>query len=107
MERNIEASVEYINKSINIYPSNPLAYHSLGNIYYEMGTIDRALQYQQKAIELDPDFAIAHYSSALLYKRLGDSKAAKNHWREYLRIEPSGYYSRKAQEEINNINHGS
>jgi hypothetical protein len=30
-------------------------------------------------------------------------KMARNHWEEYLRIEPEGYFSRKAKEEIEAI----
>jgi hypothetical protein len=30
-------------------------------------------------------------------------RMAKKHWEEYLRVEPEGYYSRKAREEIEAI----
>ena len=65
--------------------------------------MDKAYKYQRAAVEIDPNYANAHYGLALIYKKWGDGAAAKRHWREYLRIEPTGYYSRKAKSEIEGI----
>ncbi len=99
-EKRFDDAVQEFKKSIEVNPSSPAPYSSLGLIYYDMGMIDAAYEYQKKAIEIDPDFANAHYRLALIYKKLGDNKMAKRHWKEYLRVEPVGYFSRRAREEL-------
>lgn len=99
-EKRFDAAVQEFKKSIEANPSSPAPYSSLGLIYYDMGMIDTSCEYQKKAIEIDPNFANAHYRLALIYKKWGDSKMARRHWEEYLRIEPAGYFSRRAREEI-------
>ncbi len=103
LEQNYEAAIEEYKKSIEGNPSNPSAYSNLGYIYFDIGFPDKAYEYQKKAIDIDPEFANAHYGLALIYKRWGDTEGAKKHWQEYLRIEPKGYYSRKAKEELDKL----
>ena len=95
-----EAAIEEFKKSVKVNPANPASYSNLGYIYLDLNITDKAYEYQRKAIDIDPNFANAHYGLALIYKNLGDFKAARRHWEEYLRIEPAGYFSRKAKEEI-------
>ncbi len=45
----------------------------------------------------------AHYGLAMIYTRWGDMKMAKKHFEEYVRLEPGGYYTRRAKESIWNI----
>ena len=94
------ASIEEFKKSIKANPTNPAPYSNLGYVYFDIGITDKAYEYQRKAIDIDPNFANAHYGLALVCKKKGDTDMAKKHWEEYLRIEPAGYYSRKAKEEI-------
>ena len=95
-----EAAIEEFKKSVKVNPANPASYSNLGYVYLDLNITDKAYEYQRKAIDIDPNFANAHYGLALIYKNLGDFKAARRHWEEYLRIEPAGYFSRKAKEEI-------
>ena len=68
-----------------------------------MGDMDRAYQYQRKSIDINPNNANAHYGIALVYKELGDGEGAILHWKEYLRLQPTGYFSRKAKREIESM----
>lgn len=86
--------------SIEANPSNPAPYSNLGYIYFDMGMLNEAFRYQKRAIDIDPDFANAHYGLALIYREWAQTDLAKKHWKEYLRIEPEGHFSRKAKEEI-------
>ncbi len=95
-----DVAAEWFEKSIRANPSNPAPYSNLGYIYFDMGVIDRAYEYQKRALDIDPDFANAHYGLALIYKKLGDTEKAVREYKEYLRIEPAGYYSRRAKKAI-------
>lgn len=102
LQQKYDIAVEELHKSIKIIPSSA-AYSSLGYVYFDTDMLDKALEYQQKAIDLNPDFANAHYGLAQIYKKKGDAIMAERHFGEYLRIEPSGYFSRRAKEEIESI----
>lgn len=90
-------------KSMAVNPSNPAPYTNIGYIYFDMGQTGLAYEYQRKALEADPEYANAHYGLALVYTRQGNIEMAKQHWKEYLRIEPEGYFSRKAMKALSEI----
>lgn len=96
------AAEEY-KKSIEVNPSNPEAYSNLGYIYYDMDMLTQAYEYQRKALDLDPDFANAHYGLALIYLKWNDPQSAKKHFQKYIEAEPSGYFTRRAREEIDKL----
>lgn len=98
-----EALIEF-GKSIEINPLDAESYSNMGYIYYDMGDMSNAFVYQQKAIQINPNLANAHFGIAMIYKRQRDFQSTKRHLEEYLRIEPEGYYSRRAQEEIKALN---
>lgn len=90
-------------ESIKVMPSNPVSYSNLGFIYYDLGAVETAFRYQKNALDTDPNYANAYYGLALIYRKWGDNKSAKKYWEEYLRLEPAGYYSRRAKEAIQAI----
>ena len=100
VEQKYESAVEEFKQSITANPSNPASYSNLGYVYYDIGLTSESYEYQRRAIDIDPEFANAHYGLAMIYKKLGDREGAMKHWEEYLRIEPKGYFSRKAKEEL-------
>ena len=102
-QKKYKEAIEEFTAAVKIDPFNPVLYSNLGYAYYDSGDPEKAFEYQKKALDLDPQFANAHYGVALLYKKLGNAAAAKEHWKEYLRIEPSGYFSRKAVTEISSM----
>jgi pentatricopeptide repeat protein len=103
LEKKLDIAEQEFRKSIEANPSNPTPYSNLGYVYFDLGMIDKAFEYQKRAIDIDPDFANAHYGVALIYKKWAQTDLAKKHWGEYLRIEPEGYFSRKAKEEIETL----
>lgn len=103
LEKKLDIAEQEFRKSIEANPSNPTPCSNLGYVYLDLGMLDKAFEYQKKAIDIDPDFANAHYGLALIHKKRGNTGEAKKHWEEYLRIEPEGYFSRKAKEEIETL----
>ncbi|MGD0884966.1 MAG: tetratricopeptide repeat protein [Thermodesulfovibrionales bacterium] len=102
-EKDYHRAIKEFQKSLSVYPENPVVYSDIAYVYYDMDEIDKSYDYQKKAIEIDPDYANAHYGLALVYKKRGDRRSAKQQWEEYLRIEPTGYYAKKATEEVQSI----
>lgn len=100
MSGKYELALKEFKRSIEINPSNPVPYSNIGYIYYDIGNLAKAYEYHSKAIDIDPNHANSHYGLALVYKAWKDYDRARYHWQEYLRIEPAGYYSRKAKEEL-------
>ncbi len=98
-----EALAEF-NKAIELNPLDAKSYSNIGYIYYDRGDMINAFIYQKKAIDIDPKFANAHFGLAMIYKKHGDFLNEKKHLEEYLKLEPSGYYSRRAMEEIDILN---
>jgi tetratricopeptide (TPR) repeat protein len=96
------AADEY-KKSIEANPYSPVSHSNLGYIYYDLNMNEKAYEYQRRAIDIDPNFANAHYGLGLIYKRWGDMNMAKKHFQEYLRLEPGGYFPRRAKEAIEAI----
>ncbi len=93
-------ALEELKRSIEVNRFNPAAYNNIGYIYYDLGLFDRSHMYQKQALDLDPNYANAHYGIALVFLKWNDRGNAIYHFQEYLRIEPKGYFSRKAKKEI-------
>ncbi len=103
LEKDYRTALEEFQKSLSVYPGNPVVYSDIAYVYYDLDELDNSYDYQAKAIEIDPNYANAHYGLALVYKKRGDRRSARQHWEEYLRIAPTGYYARKANEEIQSL----
>ncbi|MBI4688808.1 MAG: tetratricopeptide repeat protein [Nitrospirae bacterium] len=99
-EKRLEDAVKEFKKSIAVDPLNIDSYKMLGDIYSSMDNIPPAYEYYKKAIDINAEYAPAHYGLALAYEKAGDTKMAERHMKEYLRIKPSGYFSRRAKEKI-------
>ncbi|HWS14236.1 MAG TPA: tetratricopeptide repeat protein [Rhodocyclaceae bacterium] len=100
------AIAEYL-KSIEANPLSPVPYGNLGYVYFDSGDLDRAYEYHRKALDIDVGSAISHYGLALVYRARGDEASAIRHWEEYLRLEPAGYYTRRAKEQIEALRAGA
>jgi tetratricopeptide (TPR) repeat protein len=103
LERDYDVAIREYRKSIESHPRSPLAYSNLAYAYYDSGDIDRALEYHRRAIDIDIGAAISHYGLALIYEARGDRTNAIRHWEEYLRLEPAGFYARRARERLENL----
>lgn len=97
------AAIEAFGRALQANPHNAAAASNLGYAYYDMGNLNQARYFQQKAVEINPGYANAYYGLALALKKQGEPALARKAWQEYLRIEPRGYYARKALEEVRAI----
>jgi tetratricopeptide (TPR) repeat protein len=61
-------------QAIQLDPTNPQGYITLGGIYYQLGTWDKALAQFQQAASLKPDFPNAYYNIAHTLIQQGDLK---------------------------------
>lgn len=102
-EGRLAAAIEEYRKSIEVNPGSPVAYSNLAYVYYDSGDFDKALEYHRRALDIDIGTAISHYGLALIYEARNDRDNAIRHWEEYLRLEPSGYYNRRAREHLEKL----
>ena len=63
-------------QAIQLDPTNPQGYITLGGIYYQLSTWDKALAQFQQAATLKPDFPNAYYNIAHTLIQQGDLKGA-------------------------------
>ncbi len=98
IEKKLHEALAEFQASLEVNPANPDTLNNLGYIYFDLGQLDKALAEQRRALEINPGHANAHYGLALIYRAQGEHAKAREHLEEYLRLEPRGYWSRKAQE---------
>jgi tetratricopeptide (TPR) repeat protein len=63
-------------QGINLDPSNPQEYITLGGIYYQLQQWDNAQNQFQLAVTLKPDYANSHYNLGHVLEQKGDSQNA-------------------------------
>lgn len=72
----IQQSLNYIDKAIELCPTNPNYYDSKGEIYLKYDNIDEAIKMWKKVIEIDPD-VLEHWEEegikSVLYRKLKES----------------------------------
>lgn len=94
-----EAIREYI-ESLRVNPSSPPAWTNLGYVYFDTGRLEEAKGCFIKALELEPDWPEAHYGLGLIYERMNERERAIAHFQRYLKINPRGFWSKRAEERI-------
>lgn len=103
MNADLQAAAEQFNRSLMANPANAAAHGNLAFVYYDMGMLDQAFEEHRRALQLDRNAANSHYGLALIHARRGDRALARSHWEQYLALEPRGYYSRRAAEQIQRL----
>ncbi|MFQ5897595.1 MAG: tetratricopeptide repeat protein [Candidatus Methylomirabilia bacterium] len=103
LEGKLHEAAEEFMASIKVNPRNPNPRSNLGYVLFDLGRLDHAVAEQKRALEVDPNFANAHYGLALIYRKRGDHATAREHFEEYLRLDPRGYWARKAQDELTRL----
>lgn len=73
----------------------PRIYYRLGNIYYDMGDLDRAEYAYKRAIEFSPEHINAHYNLSVVYKKKGMIEESVKYLRKAYLLELK--YPRKSQ----------
>jgi soluble lytic murein transglycosylase len=106
MERNnklVEAAATW-EQMIDKYPSAEQSYRGLflsGVTYYRAADYEKALTVFQRAMVLGTtptDQAAAYVWIGKIHQARGDQPAAKNAWEQAAKLDPTGYYSVRANE---------
>ena len=100
MEGHLADASEAFGEAIKLDPSFALSYANLGFVQWDMVQKEKAFVSFQKALELEPRCAVAHYGLAMVYKFRGDLSDAHIHCRNYLDIEPTGFFARIVKKEL-------
>lgn len=103
LQNKYDIAIEEFSKSIEATPLHADAYSNLGYVYFDTGMTDKALENQKRAVAINPELANAHYGLAMIYKKMRNLQMAKKHYEKYLKIEPKGYFSRRAKQELERI----
>ncbi len=73
----LEQALQYIIKAVELKPDNGYIRDSLGWVYYQMGTLDKAILEINKALKLQPSDPYIHEHLGDIYSKLGNSQKAK------------------------------
>ncbi|MDH4157515.1 MAG: tetratricopeptide repeat protein [candidate division Zixibacteria bacterium] len=90
-------AISLLNKLLNEYPDETLAYSNLGYIYRKLGDPRTSITYYETAIKIDPFYRDAYNSLAYAYNAVGDheqSILAINRYIEIAPGEPNPYDTR-------------
>jgi len=79
----------FLNRAIQIKPTNPFYYCSLADVLIERGLPDEAIAHYQKSLQLKPDFDIAYYNLGNTFTHTGDFQSAISCYRQALAINPN------------------
>ena len=86
MKEIFNKKLEIINECIEYYPEHPQAYSARGNIYFEMGKLDKARLDFEKAISLGYEGTNALINLGVTY--LSDPQKAQPFFEKALEIDP-------------------
>ncbi len=94
------AAVAGYRASLALEERNAAVHSNLGYLYYDQGDLDAAMREQRRALELDSSLAEASYGLGMILADRGEGTAAAKAFRDYLRLEPRGFWSKKAEEKL-------
>lgn len=83
----LDNSIKYFEKAIDLKENFPEAYHNLGIAYFDLGNSDKAVENLKTAIELDSDYAKAYYTLTLIYYEEKDYDNAINYLKKLTKLE--------------------
>ena len=69
-------ALDLINKTVQIFPQNPIYYNNLGNVYRDRGQYADSLMCYQQAIDLKQDLVEAFVNLGIAHHQLGDYSRA-------------------------------
>jgi len=75
-ESDARQAIEYLNRSIELDPSNAYAYNQRGLAHKELKEYELALEDHNRAIAMKPDYFCAFNNRGVIYKRLGKHEKA-------------------------------
>lgn len=89
-----EQALDSFRDSIQLDSKYALAYHGLGNIYYQTGKFQTAAENFKRATELDPKLADAHTALGESYFHVRKYREATQAFREAVTLDPSSAEAR-------------
>jgi tetratricopeptide (TPR) repeat protein len=84
-----DLAIEYINRAINLNPSEAAFHSNLATTYNALGNVTEAIGCLRRAIELQPLDAAIHYSLAQNLKAQGKLSEAIAFYRRALQLQPT------------------
>lgn len=87
MEDSPQEAIAYLSKAIEIDPALPLAYRSLGQVYFDQGQLETAARLWHRALSLAPDLETQVRLGELYAKKL-DFLRAREHLQKARQLDP-------------------
>ena len=79
MERSPQEAIVALSRAIGIDPKIPLAYRSLGQVYFNLSNLEAAERLWRQALNLSPNHMETHLALGQLYARRADFFRARQH----------------------------
>jgi tetratricopeptide (TPR) repeat protein len=76
--KDIEKARQDYLKTVGIYPGIPPAWYGLGNVYYEIGLVQKALEYYDEALKISPTHFGALYKKGVCLHDLQEYNESNN-----------------------------
>ncbi len=86
-KRNLDQTIEIVEKLLTIYPENSSLYYILGVLYGQKGDLRQSSEKYQRALSYHPEFAQAQFDLAFIYSLLGEYENALNSYKRALEIQ--------------------
>ena len=87
-EKNFGLALKLIKQAKKIDPNNASIHNNLGNIFKNLGEINKAKEEYEEALRIDPNSASAHNNLANILAKQNKMLEAITHYREAIRIRP-------------------
>jgi len=83
-----ELALEHTLKSLEIHPLAAVPSFQLGNIYFELGKVEKAVQQLQRCIGFVLNYHACHLELAFIQRLIGQSQAAQQTFEDMLSSRP-------------------
>jgi tetratricopeptide (TPR) repeat protein len=93
MDRDLPQAYAVLSEAVRIDPTQPMAYRSLGEVFWRQGRHEAAERAWQQALTLVPTHAPTHRALGLLYTRRGEFARALHHLERALVLDPLAWRS--------------
>jgi type IV pilus biogenesis/stability protein PilW len=86
-KKEIDKSIEYYQKAVQLRADNVNAIYNLAYIFEEKKDFPRALEYYRKVVTMEPSFKEAHYRLGMLYEQQGELPKAMESFQKAVDID--------------------
>ncbi|MCI0531161.1 MAG: tetratricopeptide repeat protein [candidate division Zixibacteria bacterium] len=85
---NLEKSLQYVQKALEIEPENPAFLDSYGWVLYKLGELESAEENLRKALRLSQSDPEVYHHLGDLYQKKGEPGLARENWEKALELDP-------------------